>query len=352
MYQRVLVFYPRGVQTGGPEALHQLVDSLRRQGVEAALVPYPKTRQNARVELYEQYDAPEIENIRDIKGTAIVAGEREYPSLLKIQHADPICWWLSIDLSYLFSGSRRVFARHYDAPPDAYSRARDSAARLRAIYRQRANGDRITHVTQSHYAWAYIFDRMLAPPSMLSDYTPRLTEVGSYSRPRNARGGIAYNAVKSRHLVSQLSQRFPKGTFIPIENMSQDEVYSVLGRASVYLDLGAHPGKDRIPREAAMAGCIVSVGLRGSAGNSLDMSIPFAHKIDLSKDPLNRAQEVLNSIEDDRETAFARQAAYRHGISNERAIFDAEVRAIFIRGLRGFDTVEPFPSPTVKGDTT
>ena len=49
LYSRVFVYYPRGVETGGPEALHQLVDSLRRLKVEAFLVPIPRQRESPKV---------------------------------------------------------------------------------------------------------------------------------------------------------------------------------------------------------------------------------------------------------------------------------------------------------------
>ncbi|MFC3399287.1 hypothetical protein ACFOEP_12775 [Microbacterium amylolyticum] len=56
----VYVYYPRGLATGGPEALHQLVDSLRRQGREAYLVAVPGTERAPRAQRYAHYDAPRL----------------------------------------------------------------------------------------------------------------------------------------------------------------------------------------------------------------------------------------------------------------------------------------------------
>lgn len=50
--------------------------------------------------------------------------------------------------------------------------------------------------------------------------------------------------------------------FKPIINMTRDEVIRELQRAKVYIDFGNHPGKDRIPREAAILGCCAIVGKR------------------------------------------------------------------------------------------
>lgn len=51
--------------------------------------------------------------------------------------------------------------------------------------------------------------------------------------------------------------------WIPIENMTTQQVKSLLGNSKVYVDFGNHPGKDRFPREAAIMGCCVITGKRG-----------------------------------------------------------------------------------------
>jgi len=42
----------------------------------------------------------------------------------------------------------------------------------------------------------------------------------------------------------------------------------------LYVDFGKHPGKDRMPREAAVHGCCIITGRRGAAGNPFDIPIP------------------------------------------------------------------------------
>jgi hypothetical protein len=55
--------------------------------------------------------------------------------------------------------------------------------------------------------------------------------------------------------------------------MSRKEVISSLTSSKIYLDLGIHPGTDRIPREAALLGCVIVTNKRGSAGNKIDVDI-------------------------------------------------------------------------------
>lgn len=53
-----------------------------------------------------------------------------------------------------------------------------------------------------------------------------------------------------------------------------------MDESMIYIDFGEHPGKDRIPREAAMRDLIVITGRDGAAVNDVDVSIPKKYKID------------------------------------------------------------------------
>ena len=49
----------------------------------------------------------------------------------------------------------------------------------------------------------------------------------------------------------------------------------------IYIDFGHHPDKERLPREAAIHGCIVITGLCGSAANSQDVPLPNYLKLNI-----------------------------------------------------------------------
>ena len=45
-----------------------------------------------------------------------------------------------------------------------------------------------------------------------------------------------------------------------------------------YIDFGPHPGMDRLPREAALAGCIVITNREGAAAHDEDVPLPPEYK--------------------------------------------------------------------------
>ena len=53
--------------------------------------------------------------------------------------------------------------------------------------------------------------------------------------------------------------------FVPIRDMNKAQVRDALFGARLYIDFGHHPGKDRVPREAAVAGAVVLLREAGAA---------------------------------------------------------------------------------------
>ena len=110
-----------------------------------------------------------------------------------------------------------------------------------------------------------------------------------------------------------------------------------LRRAKIYLDLGNHPGKDRLPREAAMAGCCVITNQRGSAYFDADVPTPHKYKIDDRKsDYILNFQEFASSIFTNFDCHSAEFSHYRSLIAQERTLFESQVRKAFSAHVNSF----------------
>lgn len=339
------VYYPRGLATGGPEALHQLVDSLRRQGQDAYLVPIPGTAGAERAERYAHYDAPEAGAVDDARGNIVVVPETQALLLKPLRRAQGYVWWLSIDYAPRFVIERDTTSL---LPIERTRNTRFPLLQVRRVKRAlrgAATGEdallgRVGHLAQSHYAWSHVFAHLGRAGSIVSDYTPQVATTAG-SADRIAR--IAYNPAKSRPIMAEFARRWPGIELLPLQNMTGAEVAQALESSLVYLDLGAHPGKDRMPREAALAGSVVLVANRGAAANGVDVPLPQAHKIDVLPDIVANAKRAYDAVLADPAAAHAAQADYRARIPRERDVFDAEVAAVFIEGKLGADGAAPTP---------
>lgn len=327
------VFYPRGFRSGGPEAVHQLVHTLRALGAEAYLVATPATESTPRHEAYAHYDAPESMRPADEPYNAVIAPEVSLRELRDYRSAQTYCWWLSIDNSTPFREERRRFdlwspEGELVSPTLAWrarAAARHAALHARGDYRQLG---RLRHLAQSEYARAFLYTRSNILATVVSDYTllHDLTE----EDPPEGRCTVTYNPAKARVVVEALQRRMPDVRFVALENMSRSEVVTALRRSVVYLDLGYHPGKDRMPREAALCGAVTVVARRGAGAFQADVPTPWEHKVSPQGDFIGSAERVVRTVLRDRVAARKAQQPYRDLIRSEEATFREEVRSALV----------------------
>lgn len=333
---RVIVEYPRGAQTGGPEALHQLVDSLRRQGVDAWLWPHPDTRHLPRVSDYERYDAPESTEMIDECDTAVVSPEVYWPTR-RWKNAALFCWWLSIDNSHFFRQMRRAQYIWTDNGRVGRRTVKAVAKEGLHLVGHVSEMRRVTHLTQSNYAWHYLHSVLGIAPTMLGDYIPDAQRYAAL-KPAVTEPSIAFNPNKSGKLTNQIRAATDSEiAWLPIQGLDRQGVGELLDRATLYLETGHQPGKDRLPREAALRGCVVLMLRRGAGANSVDCPLPQRYKVMPGDDAAGRFAVLIRDVLEDLDLHRALQTPYTDMVLSDRLAFDRAVRGIFLEGHRGLD---------------
>jgi hypothetical protein len=107
---------------------------------------------------------------------------------------------------------------------------------------------------------------------------------------------------------------------LPIKDMSPYQVSQALQRVKVYIDLGYHPGKDRLPREAAIHNAVIITNKAGAA--AYQEVVPIQEKITHEDDLLLLLPEVLANYP----LFLKKQDPYRAKIKNEKEIFQRQVQ--------------------------
>jgi hypothetical protein len=142
---------------------------------------------------------------------------------------------------------------------------------------------------------------------------------------------VAYNPKKGLAFTKEIMKLAKDIKFVPLINMTRQQVIETLQRAKVYIDFGNHPGKDRIPREAAILGCCVITGKRGSAAFFEDVSIPDEYKF---KDKKENMPKIIEKIRDCFENFEERYKDFDHcrkRIKQEPQKFIEDLKKIFVR---------------------
>jgi hypothetical protein len=142
-----------------------------------------------------------------------------------------------------------------------------------------------------------------------------------------AKGGEHIRAVKAALYAANVR-------WLPLQDLTRTELLDSLAQSDVFLDLGHQPGKDRLPREAALLGAVTLVAQIGAGADLIDTPLPSEHKIRTEGDFARNAAVTLSQVLADPEEHFHRQRYYREGLLRERDAFKKEVRYLFNIGCR------------------
>jgi hypothetical protein len=325
LYQTILIACPGNSMTAGPEAIHQLAHDLIRLGHNAAVVYFPFSREFKTPQQYKKYGVP-IAQYRDVMGDLFIFPEIVTTYALKIRHAQAAIWWMSVN--------NYTCVRYANPWRDKIRYLKNIAKGLRPIGGLKSLS-KLKHFAQSYYALDFlkvngIIGQLLSDPIPIytsDSYLKSLPEKYSGAKRANV---ILYNPHKGKKTIDLLITNFPQWQLIPLIGLNREQLANKFLESKIYVDFGHHPGKDRLPREAAIHGCCVITGLYGSAENMMDINIPPTYKID------SRSTEFLELFKNKVDLIFTNFqncsdefSEYRQTISLEQIEFDKQINNIF-----------------------
>ena len=317
------VFYivaPANMATGGPELLHQLAYKLKQSGKSVKMFYVPAEHENPVHKNYLEYNIELANRVEEIESNVLITPETQTLMLSNYTKLRKIIWWLSVDnyffcLPNLKGGINRALLNYFGVQRYLFFKKNINLADH--------------HLVQSDYAKQLLESKGIQKISHLSDYLHK-----SFLSVQTERAGkrniVAYNPKKGIKFTKRLMKNAPNIEFLPIENMSRQEVVSLLQKSKVYIDFGFHPGKDRIPREAAILQCCVITNRRGSAGNNQDLPIPeefkFSEESYLIPDVVAKIEDCFVNFEKNN----SKFDAFRAEIIDQESEFENQIRQIFL----------------------
>lgn len=325
VFQEVALICPEGI-TGGPEAFHQLGHAINSIGGHACLMVFggeskldvvsdrstpvmlrctldPNSAMRKAYEKYQPRTVPEVALNQDtivIFPEMLVETARNFPGPRAI-------WWLSVD--------NAIF--------------RDPRLKYQSFRNSIFNDPTLIHFWQSDYARDFLIKNNAAQHYPMSDYTDEifLSASRTSSGPKN--GKIAYFPLKGAELAAQLIAVGSDLQFCAIQNMTKAQVKETLESCSIYIDFGHHPGRDRVPREAAAAGAVVMLHDCGAASFFADHPLDRSYLFGLADIQNGNLLAHIKAILANPAEHIAKQHYYRQRIRLEKAEFDLQVKTFF-----------------------
>lgn len=324
---KIYILCPANIATGGPESLHLLCDMLLSKNHDAYLVylhnAYPgggghpghgwQDRQDGWLNYiskegtppdYKEYNIQTTSKIEDDPSNLLVSPEIFLNSLEKFTNIQKSIWWLA---SRINEDGTYDEEKWYKSLPGV-----------------------------SHFHNSYFAEFMLRSIPHFEDNS--IYQLQTYVNTEfqleenNKENIVCYNPKKGFEYTSEIIKYFSDNNdikFIPIQNMNRGQVKETLKKAKVYIDLGNHPGRERLPREAVMSGCCVLTSFRGSAQFYRDVPITNEYKFSTNPLELNRMCDTIKDCIENYETHNINFHHYRRVISNNPTQFKIDVDNIF-----------------------
>lgn len=325
------IFYivcPANYASGGPEDLHQMGLALMQSGKKVFMhyLNYDVEKNSSPVHKeYEHYQIPytfsienSSQNIMIFPETfSIFIWEKKYSKIQKI------IWWLSV--SNFFTSLKAWEENFKENPPKLKHRL---LGRIKLPTIENVKKAKIHHLAHSYFSVDFLQKNKIETIGKISGYMEDMFLTGK-SYVSQKKDIVTYNAVKNKDFLDKIRNLTPEINWLPMINMTLDEVADCMISAKVYVDFGHHPGREKMPREACLLDCCLIIGKEGSAFFKQDVPIKDEYHFDKTEENIPLIIEKIKDCIANYDSKIKDFADYKHDLLQEKIIFQKNINEIF-----------------------
>ena len=255
------------LNNGGAETLHQLAFHLKKNNLKVFMNYFPDIENDFIPKKLLKYNISK-KKFEDDNDTIHIIPEVETSRTKLIKKGRCVIYWLSVD-SYYQRNVDKPFWKNWNY----YRKSMNKRVFL-------FNLRKYMHLANSHYAYDFLKSKRIKS-TILKGYISEFYD-GKFDLNKK-KNVILFNPTKDHIHYKNIMNQFPEYEFVALANLTNHQIKNYYSTSKIFMDLGIHPGRERMPREAAVMGCILIVAKRGSTLNNFDLPINDLYKIDLNK---------------------------------------------------------------------
>ena len=348
---KIYILAPTNSATGGPECLHQMALNLKKVfKINNVLMVYlPTTSLDPIHQNYKKYNIKFTNIVEDSDDNLLIIPEH-YMFLnysLKLKKVRKIIWWLSVDnyFGFKFKNENHKFIRSIIKIPfniiSLFNVITNYAFGILTIQdylkfyysfiniaEQKEIKQASFHLMQSYYAFKFL-KKKIKNTKVLYDYLDQNMIHISKNKKYSKKNIICYSH-KSNSFIKLVKKNL-NFKFIKLENLSQKQIINVFKKTKVYIDFGFHPGKDKMPREAALFNNCIITNKKGSAKNNFDIPIKNNYKFSEKRSNIILLKKKISNIFNNYLSELKHFKNYKLKIINEKSQFQKDLKKIFIK---------------------
>jgi hypothetical protein len=333
----IYIYCPGNVITGGIYSLHNLCARLIEIGYNACMYYHSVDEAIINHENIRSFAVPSVDFINDSPDHVLIVSETETLFLSRFHSIKKIVYWLALNSYFKKPVFRWPFSikmlrkaiqcRNYYG----YSAGMLENIKRSASWWAKANdtiwqGD-IIHMSNSHYVARCCQSKGIEKVYILHNPVREEHYNGSALRVQK-KPKIVFGPKTPMNLI-WLCQIFLPFEIVRLKYMLPQTVMEHMKEAMVFAEYGNYPGRDRMPREAALLGCVLCSNIRGSAGYYEDMPIPVKYKIADTVCNYPKIVKLLKHCIRNYTSAKDDFVDYVRSLQEERVNFRANVASVF-----------------------
>lgn len=324
----IYILCPANAATGGPEALHQLGRELINSDYNVFMhyYDYDILKNNNPVHPnYSKYNVPFAVDVLNTQNSILIFPETVCMYLWSDNYSQTrkIIWWLSVTNFFISLGH---VTDYYKKEPFYF---------IKKLYKnfpiptlRKVKKSPVLHLAHSHFSVDFLKKKNIPIIGQISDFmNEEFLNVNDYSSLKE--DIVIYNPVKNDVFLDKIIAKTKKINWVPIQNMTPEEVSEKMKKAKVYIDFGYHPGKERMPRESCLMDCCLLIGKNGSAKFKEDMPILDEYHFDISDENIDAIILKINDCLVNYEANILNFINYKKVLLDEKKVFSKDVKKVF-----------------------
>lgn len=333
MYDKIyLMTY--AVETGGPETMHQIVSKINDLGGNGYIY-YLDNADSVPIK-FSHYNIKIAKKIEDSSKNLILVPELCTEQLSKYQSVNKAILWLSRDNYYMRMYHANIkdrlkihqlptFLAPFFFPVFLFIDV------TQGKFMFGHNKNKIIHTYNCNYAFNLLIEKGVKKEQTRYLCGPITDKLLFDVKNPGKQDVIAYAYNKSKGIkfiesfIEYARKQNNRYTYIPICNMSEEEVAETLAKAKVYIDFGSFPGPERLPREAVINGCNLITSKIGAAANDVDVPIDRKYKFDLVEENIEKIYDLMCDMCENYDEHSSEFDSYREKVVNQKELFNKTI---------------------------
>ncbi len=334
---KIYIFCPTDVVSGGVNSLQILCNALVSNKIDAKIFYIKPLEEFINHPVIRSFNAPYTTEIEDSFQNLLIVPEAYIPVLHQYGSIRKMIYWLGIyfyikkpphRFPFSIKIVRKIFAGYsFFGNPVGGFHAFTQKVNLWSKKKDPVWSSGIIHMTNSFYAADFlkymgINDAIVLHNPVRDTFYLQKTKPGKEKK-------ILFGPGTPNKLIRQIRKSFPDYECIRLRHMHPEDVHRLYTESMLFIELGDFAGRNRMPREAVLSGCVVITSRMGSANYYSDLPLPDYYKLDTGTKCLPELLKKIQSVTTDYPIHYSKMQNYIDCLINEKNNFETEVANVF-----------------------